>query len=77
MKKPLWTVQETEILLKMAKAKRTVSEIAQVLKSRTKDAIRCKAATEGIIISDAPDPEIDMQKFNELMGEKWKRRVVG
>jgi hypothetical protein len=57
-----WTDQENEILTKLYEAGASIPEIAEVLKSRTVDAIKNRAPKLGLV---RPDPEIDLKLYEK------------
>lgn len=63
-----WTDKETEVLIKMINARKTLKDISLVLKSKTSEAIRNKSDRMGMKFSR--DVEIDMDAFNKLMKGK-------
>ena len=73
MKYRIWTQEETDILLQLISAAKTISEIQKVFPYRTESSIRSAAAKHGLTVSRYSSPEINFGAFKELMkGGKQK-----
>lgn len=66
-----WTPEEEDILSKMAKAGCNAFDILKVLKSRSINGITSKASTLGLSLAGGK-PDIDMDAFKRLMGQKGR-----
>lgn len=69
-----WTKKEVEILKAMAAAGKSVDEVLQVLKSRTKHGVVNKAEHMGIKLT--PKPECDFAAFERLMKTGGKSKCL-
>lgn len=73
MKYRIWTQEETDILLQLISAAKTISEIQKVFPYRTESSIRSAAAKHGLTVSRYSSPEINFDAFKQLMkGGKQK-----
>jgi hypothetical protein len=71
MKKLPWTPEEQAILTKLGESGCTLLEVvnANIFKSRTRDSIASACQRYGISLAGKA-PEIDMEKFKQLIKER-------